>query len=127
MYIEVEPGLIAVHTQPEDIAMWSASIAALSLKKNEDLTALGHDYVRMLSTKAPKMDWGHLFNPKSFDKNDTPENTKCSGAVVFCLSGFVFQPVMTPDLFISAKRTTFRSIRQLVEWSAKYIAVCAVP
>ncbi len=27
MYIEVEPaGLIAVHTQPEDITMWSASI-----------------------------------------------------------------------------------------------------
>lgn len=28
MYVEVEPGLIAVHTHPEDI-MWSASIAIL--------------------------------------------------------------------------------------------------
>lgn len=52
MYIEVEPGLIAVHTQPEDIK-WSASKAILPLK-NEDLTALGYDYVRMLSTKTPK-------------------------------------------------------------------------
>lgn len=32
MYIEVELGLIAVHTQPEDITMWSASIV-LPLKK----------------------------------------------------------------------------------------------
>lgn len=55
MYIEVEPGLIAVHTSPEDIEC----VAILSLKKKKekkkkDLTACGYDYVRMLSTKAPK-------------------------------------------------------------------------
>lgn len=61
MYIEVEPGLIAVHTLPEDI-MWSALIAILSFKKKEeeegeeeeDLTAFGYDYVWMLSSEAPK-------------------------------------------------------------------------
>ena len=41
MYIEVEPGLIAVRTQPEDMTVWSASIAVLPLK-NEDLTASGY-------------------------------------------------------------------------------------
>lgn len=29
MYIEVEPGLIAMHTEPEDITMGSASVAIL--------------------------------------------------------------------------------------------------
>lgn len=53
MYIEVEPGLIAVHTSPEDIEC----VAILSLKKEKKKkgwTANGYDYVRMLSTKAPK-------------------------------------------------------------------------
>lgn len=70
MYIEVEPGLIAVHTQPEDISMWSATIASLLFKKNKDLTASGYDYVRMLSTKAPK--WSGGIYSESFDKKDTP-------------------------------------------------------
>lgn len=70
MYIEVEPGLIAVHTLPEDI-MWSARIAILSFQKKveeeeeEDLTAFGYDYVWMLSSKAPK--WVYC-------KNNTPES-----------------------------------------------------
>lgn len=29
------------------------------------------------------MDWGHLFNPGFVNKNDTPENKKCSEALVF--------------------------------------------
>lgn len=78
MYIEVEPGLIAVHTLPEDI-MWSARIAILSFQKKveeeeeEDLTAFGYDYVWMLSSKAPK--WtGASLQSWVYCKNNTPES-----------------------------------------------------
>lgn len=67
MYIEVEPGLIAVHTQPEDITNGYTSIflKKVILSKNEELMALGYYYVRMLSTKAPKWTGGiySILNP----------------------------------------------------------------
>lgn len=57
-----------------------------------------------------QVDWGHLFNPESFDKNDTPENTKCAWALAFGLFGFVDTMVL---LWITAKRTIFRSIETI--------------
>lgn len=72
MYVEVELGLIAVHTQPEDI-MWPASKAILPEK------------IKIWQPLATIM-WG-CFPPKlvdiNFDINDTPENKTLSEVLVF--------------------------------------------
>lgn len=60
------------------------------------------------------MDWGHLFNPEFVNKNDTPENKKCSEALVF----FCFY-----DTQVFLQREI---IGRFMQCSAKYIAVCAV-
>lgn len=49
MHTEVEPGLIGMHTARRQ----SPSMAVLP-ENNEDLTAFGYDYVRMLSAKEPR-------------------------------------------------------------------------
>lgn len=77
MYIEVEPGLIAVHTSPEDIVC----VAILYSKKKregeeDELTAHGYDYVRMLTTGAPRWTKASL-QPRLYYKNRTHQKQIC--------------------------------------------------
>lgn len=91
MYIEVEPGLIAVHTLPEDIERLAIFFFLKNEEKKKGWRAYGYDYVRMLSTKAPK--WTQA-SPQSrlYYKNRADQNIYVK-----------FRGFLQSDTFISAK------------------------
>lgn len=63
MYIEVEPGLIAIHTQPEDITMWTATIAIFPWRKLR-FDSLGLRLCEDVIHQSTQTEWGHLCKPE---------------------------------------------------------------
>lgn len=114
MYVEVEPGLIAVHTQPEDI-IWSASIAILPYKWRFDSPWLWlcEDVIH----QNPQVGWGHQFDPSLIKmihlKIKSIHNPCFFFSSFLCL--FVLLCVLLWHTGISEKSTVFNK-RSVVWW-----------